>query len=479
MGFFSRLFSSEPQSTTPEREGSSMSADDSRHGPSEDHRQPAQGSSPTSSEPTRPAESIQQGLSMSDLHSTITEALDMLGLEYVQNEDREHMYLIGRDGVLLRVGVKGMDDVPAGIVIVAIVLRNVECTKELAVDLLKRNGRATFATWEISDGSDGTVDLSFSYQLSAEQLDVELVARMVHWVLSKATEEIDALQAKYGGDRAFVVKEEPEEPPPATIMPTGPLTFVGRYPGYEPAQAMAAFLSVPGKDRPSYQVLRDYIWAFKGAGEVLFDREGHEVVVGCCAEPDGTPVVVVTGFCEPNSAKNAEKVMALMLGEKIALKQAAHSVGIFNEGDLGEIAASGALRQLRPSEIGAIPDSVEGEPASSVIFDRNLRFDGLYYAEYPFYRSYLRFYPDGTVLEASTSGRPEQVAHWFSKAHADLPKGTYTFQGLSIEFSTTSSDRTVDYEGAVHDEALELRSHSHTNGHKDQKTFSFVQVALQ
>lgn len=125
------------------------SDDDSRHAPREGQGQITRESNPLPSQSPNPIESAHRGLGMSDLHRTITEALDMLGLEYVQNEDRDDVYLIGRDGVLLMVGVKGMDGVPVGIVIVAIVLENVECTKELAVDLLKRSGRATFATWEI------------------------------------------------------------------------------------------------------------------------------------------------------------------------------------------------------------------------------------------------------------------------------------------------------------------------------------------
>lgn len=459
---------------TSERGGSSM-PDDGNHTSREDQGRIAREGEPPAHEPPTPPESTNKELCMSDLHRTVTEALDRIGIQYGQREDRDDLYFLGRDGVMLVVGARAVNEVPAAVTTEAFVLKNIECTKELAVDLLTRNSKLFAVHWAIHHQPDGTVEITLSHELWVEQLDAGLVERMVNRVLDNATAEIDALQATYGGERAFVVKEEQQ---PATIMPTGPLTYAGRFPGYESAQAMAAFLSVPGEGRPSYQVFCNHIWVFKGGGQVLFDGEGYEVVVGCCAEPDGTPVVVVTGFCEPN-AENAEKVGMLILGERNALEQSAHSIGIFNEGDIGEIAASGELRQLRPSEVGAIPDSVEGEPASSVVFDRNLRFDGLYWAQMSSCRSYLRFYADGTVLQASTSGEPEQIARWFGKAHTDLPRGTYTFEGMSIEFSTASSDGTVDYEGQVNDEAIELSSHSRINGHKDRTTFSFVQVALQ
>ncbi len=77
-----------------------------------------------------------------------------------------------------------------------------------------------------------------------------------------------------------------EESPELIVMPQGPETLAGRYPGYKPAQAMAAFLYVPDLHRLSYDVLSDSCWGIDG-GE-------YELVLGCFAEPDETPVIVVT-----------------------------------------------------------------------------------------------------------------------------------------------------------------------------------------
>lgn len=361
MGFFSRLFSSDPQPTAseagldptiadPDRRGSSVPADDSRNAPREGQGQISRGTEPPLSEAPSPPEHAHRELSMSDLHRTITEALDHIGIQYGQREDRDDVYLLERDGVRLMVGPLGVDGVPAAVSIFAVVLENVERTRELTVDLATRSGK-TLADWATHDRADGTVTVTLSYMMSAEQLEVGLVERMVNSVLGTAVAEVDALQATYGGRRPIIFTGESPSLP--TNMPTGPLTFSGRYPGYGPAQAMAAFLSVPGDGRPPYMEMGDYIWVFKGGGHELFDGDGYELVVGCCVEADGTPVIVVTGFCE-RKPEYAEKAAVLILGEKSALVQSAQSTETLGEDGLGEAAASGKLRQLRPSDVGPI-----------------------------------------------------------------------------------------------------------------------------
>lgn len=405
---------------------------------------------------------------MSELHRTITEALDQSGLQYGQPEDREDLYFLEREGVLLAVGARGMNGVPAMVQIQAIVLDNVECTAELTADLLKRNNEMVFTSWAIHYQSDETVKVSLGYELDVAQLDVRLVEKMINWVLNKATAEVDALQETYGGKRPVVIEEPVVEEPPN--MPEGPLTWTGRYPGYEPARAMAIFLSASGEPdkpyRPSYEERHDY-WVS------VFNEGGYGLVLGCFVETDGTTVIAVTALCDPEYSKLASK---LLWNERFALQQSAHSTDISK---ISKAVASGALRQLRPSEIGITPSSAKEEPALAEAADYGLRYDGLYYAENSPCGSYLRFYADGTVLQASTSGRPEQIARWFSKTHTEVPRGTYTVRGGSIGFSTVSSEGTVAYEGQVSGGAIDLNTHSHINGHKAQETYSFVQVALQ
>lgn len=432
----------------------------------EDQIQSTQENDHSPSSPRSQSEPTHRQVSMSELHRAITEALDRIGRQYEQNEERDDLYFLEHEGVLLVVGARDVDGVPAMVQIQAIVLEDVECSAELTADLLRRNGRMAFSAWEIYDQPEGTVKVSLAHELSVQPLDAGLVERMVNWVLDSATAEVEALQATYGGKRPVVVAEVPLE---LAAMPMGAVTFAGRYPDYEPTQAMAAFFLVSGPSRPSYKELRDSFW--------LFDGGRHQLLVGCFTEPDGTPFVVVTGFSESDTA-SAERAMDLLEGERTALQQSAHSTEDFlPKNRIPEAVASGTLRQLRPSEVGPIPDSASEKPTKKNV--PSLRFDGLYRAEGPSYHSYLRFYEDGTVLQVSTNGKPEQLPRWFAKTHTEVPRGNYAIKGQSISFSTASSEGTVACEGQILDDSLDLSSHSYIDDHEGRARYSLVQVDLQ
>ena len=136
------------------------------------------------------------------------------------------------------------------------------------------------------------------------------------------------------------------------IMPSGPVTYTGRYPGYMAAQAMAAFLAVPREPgRPAYEETLDF-WKF--------DAGGYALVAGCFAEPDRTPVVAVTSLVVKPEIRYALQASQLLMREKFVLQQSAHSTKLLGADAIGEAVASGKLRQLRPSGIRPIPDFVNG-----------------------------------------------------------------------------------------------------------------------
>lgn len=153
-----------------------------------------------------------------------------------------------------------------------------------------------------------------------------------------------------GSDAAASGPPNPPEPahrvteksPKLIVMPQGPETFAGRYPGYKPAQAMSAFRTVPDLHRLSYDELSDSCWGIA--------CDGHEVVLGCFVEPDGTPVIVVTYLAEPEHSESGALLLAL---EAFALRKSAHSTEkIVAEDWISTAVSSGRLRQLRPSEVG-------------------------------------------------------------------------------------------------------------------------------
>lgn len=78
--------------------------------------------------------------------------------------------------------------------------------------------------------------------------------------------------------------------------------------------------------------------------------------------------------------------------------------------------------------------------------------------------SYLRFFPDGTVVSVTSTGEPHQVIKWFG--HDFEMQGSYRINDKYIEFQTTSKQGTVEYAGNIIDSNLmELNWHSKINGH--------------
>lgn len=143
-----------------------------------------------------------------------------------------------------------------------------------------------------------------------------------------------------------------EELPELIIMPQGPETLAGRYPDRKPAQAMASFLNVPNlPGRWSYDEVDDSCWV------ISFEYFGidYAIVAGCFAEPDGTPVIVLTYLA---GSEHSQAAPPLLLVEETALRESAHSIeNIVTDGWIRESVASGALRQLRPSEVRSMPSS--------------------------------------------------------------------------------------------------------------------------
>jgi hypothetical protein len=91
------------------------------------------------------------------------------------------------------------------------------------------------------------------------------------------------------------------------------------------------------------------------------------------------------------------------------------------------------------------------------------------------YYYYLRFYPVGTVIGATTSGSPNDLKRWFNRPYRN--SGTYLFVGNNIKFSLSSPQGTVDYEGSIARQVLTLNVHSHINGYRSILKYSPVRKA--
>lgn len=109
--------------------------------------------------------------------------------------------------------------------------------------------------------------------------------------------------------------------------------------------------------------------------------------------------------------------------------------------------------------------------------------NGLYVSSDPTkdYKSYLRFYFNGTVLDVSSPDEVNKVGEWLSMERAEKPFsiGFYKTTNDKIEFNSTGKYGTVEYVGQVQTEALELFFYSHINGNCGIRKYQFVECNLE
>ena len=139
-----------------------------------------------------------------------------------------------------------------------------------------------------------------------------------------------------------------------------------------------------------------------------------------------------------------------------------------------------------PAETAAPTTEPTTEPTTQPTTEpAELRYDGLYHA---FYMSgngacneVLRFYEDGTVIRTTVGAqsRSDDSMHWpkgdwfqLGKGNDGVLTGEWTLSGSSLTFTVTSTSSTVDFDGTVEGEILDL--HSNKAGFEAQHEFEFV-----
>lgn len=101
--------------------------------------------------------------------------------------------------------------------------------------------------------------------------------------------------------------------------------------------------------------------------------------------------------------------------------------------------------------------------AKSNTGEEKILFDGVYQYRYPDYSSYLRFFPDGKVVEVGSTGTPSQVGQWLNHEYESF--GFYTINDGAVSFVIASSSGQVSYLGRILKEAIEMDVTSHINGY--------------
>jgi TIR domain-containing protein len=119
--------------------------------------------------------------------------------------------------------------------------------------------------------------------------------------------------------------------------------------------------------------------------------------------------------------------------------------------------------------------NLSGYPSSG----GSLQFDGLYRADSKdgTYDRYLRFYPDGAVIESSVSGPSlvENVAHWFGKNH-NVGKGRYKQSGTQIAFTTQHVANIAHVGKIINNEMICLEMYSYRTYHRSLELYKFYRA---
>lgn len=110
-----------------------------------------------------------------------------------------------------------------------------------------------------------------------------------------------------------------------------------------------------------------------------------------------------------------------------------------------------------------------------------IRFDGIYQSETDYdFRKFFRFYPDGTVIVASSTGEATDVIKWLKKEkYIDDggSNGKYEIKLDKIDFTTTANYGTIVYEGnIIDDNKIKLKIKSLINGNESEKTIFFIKI---
>lgn len=119
-----------------------------------------------------------------------------------------------------------------------------------------------------------------------------------------------------------------------------------------------------------------------------------------------------------------------------------------------------------------------------------IRFDGLYQANehassepykddaiFSITKRYLRFFPDGQVLDMSAIGTLDSIKDWFNKNCKHCSIGQFQITGQRIQFTTANEIGKIVYEGIIYDNnELDLIVTSMINNYKSNYKYQFIKI---
>lgn len=112
-----------------------------------------------------------------------------------------------------------------------------------------------------------------------------------------------------------------------------------------------------------------------------------------------------------------------------------------------------------------------------------VRYEGLYVADSPDnseYKTYLRFFTDGTVLLADSKSPQEEVEQWMEKGRETITETTFeSAKDCKVEYEIELNDTKISYEGklSTSGETMEI-TRSVKKSQDVIISYSFVEVAF-
>lgn len=110
------------------------------------------------------------------------------------------------------------------------------------------------------------------------------------------------------------------------------------------------------------------------------------------------------------------------------------------------------------------PDVLDKSNSSDGI----IRYDGVYYHKESGCSNYFRFYDDGIVINACSTGTIYEIKKWFNKEHLNSGRGKYKIIGNKVSFQSKSKEGTIDYNGIILPNKLVMDTHSNINGYNSK-----------
>lgn len=109
-----------------------------------------------------------------------------------------------------------------------------------------------------------------------------------------------------------------------------------------------------------------------------------------------------------------------------------------------------------------------------------INFDGIYQYKHRYYSSYLRFYPDYTVITTSTTDAHEKVVTWFNKENHDIYNDIYLIEkgGGKISFFSNCNDEAINYNAFVrNDNTINVCWFKRIDGTNGSNIYQYIKLS--